>query len=88
MIIVNPTCLLVLNALHTCIAFSQITTFGGSWDNCSILQMCELRGKERLNILPKLLLNQHGGEAQGLSRTVKFQGPEVAAACLSSGCMS
>ena len=47
----------MLNALHAFIAFTQITTLGGSWDLRSILQMRKLRGKERLSILSKLLPN-------------------------------
>lgn len=47
-------CLLVINALHPFVAFSHVTALGGSWDSWSILQMCKLRGKERLSVLSKL----------------------------------
>lgn len=47
----------MLNALHAFVAFTQITALGRSWDSCSILQMCKLRGKERLSILSKLSPN-------------------------------
>lgn len=68
----------MLNALH---AFTRITTFGGSWDYCSVLQMCKLSGRARLSTLPKVR-KRGGGAAQDLARTVRFQGPEFAAACL------